>query len=521
RLTGMFALALWDTQKRTLLLARDRLGIKPLFYAQNLGALAFASELKALMTLPGFSRQVDLQSLAKFLHWQYVPAPATIFKDCLKLLPGEKLTLGPRGVRISRWWEPPRGAMHQEERGEEDLADELDALVSRAVSERLVSDVPLGALLSGGVDSSLVAAAMQKAGQKAKTFTIGFAEQEYDEAPRARKVADALGTDHTELYVEPGHALEVVPRLPVIYDEPFGDPSAIPTFLVSRLARERVTVALSGDGGDELFGGYVRYWAVDAANRALLRLPAPARRAAGVALSRLPPGLVDAVYRPLARFLPQRFSVTGLPDKVDKLATVLRKGGVEELYRMSVCVWTADQVRDLVGLSPEPGVYEESFFRSRGASALCSMMQADLSTYLPDDLLAKVDRASMASGLEVRVPLLDHRVVAFSAGVPDHFKVRGGTGKHLLKKVLARYLPPELCDGPKKGFEAPLAAWLRGELKPLMLDLLSPSALKREGVLRPEAVGRCVDAHLSGREDHRHRLWVLMMWEMWRREWLG
>ncbi|MFH2098978.1 MAG: asparagine synthase (glutamine-hydrolyzing), partial [Pseudomonadota bacterium] len=489
---GMFALAVWDQEQGVLFLARDRLGIKPLYYARMEGGFFFASELKALMAFPSFARQVDPASLGLFLHYQYVPGPGTIFKDCFKLSPGHLAVISHSGFSVRPWWQIPDPVSERDfPLSEEEAADELDRLVVQSVSDRLVADVPLGALLSGGVDSSLVAAAMVRAGASTpRTFSIGFPEAGFDEAPHARAVARHLGTDHTELYISPGEALDVVPQLAEMYDEPFADPSAIPTFLVSRLARSQVTVALSGDGGDEQFAGYVRYWMAETAHRRIFRFPTGPRRVVAGLLSQLPVNWLDAAYQPLAPHLPQRLQVARFPDKWKRLLSVMGEPDVRELYRMAMCAWTRDQVRDLAGMEVAQSALERTFAATRGWPVLSRMMRADIAMYLPDAMLTKVDRASMAVGLEVRVPLLDHRLVEFSSRLPDRFKYRNGQAKVLLKKVLARYVPPELFERPKQGFAPPVASWLRGDLKPLMLDLLSVDALKREGLFNPAMVTR-------------------------------
>ncbi|KPJ64958.1 hypothetical protein AMJ44_11765 [candidate division WOR-1 bacterium DG_54_3] len=520
---GMFAFAIWDGRKRELILARDRLGIKPLYYNFSKGNLLFASELKALMAFRSFKRDIDHASIPLFLHYQYIPAPRTIFKNTNKLRPGHYMVFDGHNLSLHSYWKPP----DEPERTwdstlpEEERLSELDDLFTQAVSDRLISDVPLGALLSGGIDSSLVAALMQKVSTSpVRTFNIGFREPEYNEAPWALKVAKHLGTNHTGFYVTPKEALEVIPRLPEIYDEPFADSSAIPTFLVCSLARSQVTVALSGDGGDEQFAGYVRYWTTQAVASAFHRVPLFARRALAAVLESIPSRWVERCYLPLRRSLPQRFKVANFPDKWEKLVKLMRQTKIPELYRMTICLWSGDEIYHLMREKLHKSRYEEVFSETDGWPLLARLMRVDQNTYLPDAMLTKADRASMAVSLEVRVPLLDHRVVEYTSTIPDNLKYRNGTGKYLLKKLLARYVPTELFERPKTGFGVPIDRWFRNELKELLLDYLSPERLRKEGLFDNNLVEKKISEHLAGRANHHYRLWALLMWEMWRERWL-
>ncbi|MBI5844138.1 MAG: asparagine synthase (glutamine-hydrolyzing) [Deltaproteobacteria bacterium] len=520
RFSGMFALAIWDAENRRLFLARDRMGKKPLYYAFSENGLVFGSELKALMAFPGVCDGIDSDALGLYLHYQYVPGPLSIFSGVKKLLPGHFAVYDGETLEVEQWYRLPTPAPDAS-LSASDAEDELDRLATAAVSDRLVSDVPVGALLSGGIDSSLVTALMAKAaGGRVKTFSIGFSEKGFDEAPYARAVADHLGTDHTCLYVSPEDALSVVPRLPEIYDEPFADSSGIPTFLVSHLAKSSVTVALSGDGGDEQFGGYVRYATVADLARVLARVPAPVRLSAAFAMRHFPASWAKAAYLPWRPYLPQRFKVENFPDKWDKLVKVIGQKGLSELYRMTVAVFTPPEVAALTGKPPIAGVYEEAFSETTSWPALLRLLHADRRTYLPDAMLTKVDRASMAVALEVRVPLLDHRIFGFTAKLPEKFLMNNGVGKILARRVLARYVPQELFERPKMGFGVPVGAWLKNELKPLLLDHLSDERIRREGLFDPSFVSRLVSSHLDGSENHAHRLWALLMWEMWRDRWL-
>ena len=523
RFVGMFALALWDSRSRLLFLARDRLGIKPLYYHFTPGELIFASELKALMAFKGFPRDIDPDAVPLFLHYQYIPSPRTVFKDTFKLLPGRYAVFDGQDIRIRSYWELPHidRTSKGRDRSEEDVFTELDHLLTQAVSDRLVSDVPLGALLSGGIDSSIVVALMQKVNTSpVRTFSIGFNEPAYNEAPWALKVAEHLGTDHTDFYVTPKEAMDVIPRLPEIYDEPFADSSAIPTFLVSRLARSQVTVALSGDGGDEQFCGYVRYWSTRAMATAFQRIPGPAKEGLGLVLDKIPPTWVERCYLPWRRFLPQRFRLANFPDKWEKFIKLLGQTSIQDLYRMTICLWSEKELDRLMGRDIRDCQYEEIFRETGNWPLLSRLMRVDQKTYLPDAMLTKVDRASMAVGLEVRVPLLDHRVVEFTSTLPDRLKYKRGRGKYLLRRLLARYVPEELFERPKMGFGVPIEDWFRGELKEMLLDYLSPERLIKEGLFDHNLVEEKIKEHLSGKANHQYRLWALLMWEMWRERWL-
>ncbi|CAB1084230.1 hypothetical protein JY97_08030 [Alkalispirochaeta odontotermitis] len=523
---GMFAFAIWDNRQQILFLARDRLGIKPLYYhlSDNQTTLLYASELKALMAVGGFAKEVEPESIPLFLHYQYIPSPRTIFKNTFKLLPGHFLIYNGDNVKTKEYWSLPDLPVNESgpEPNEEECLQQLDTLLTEAVSDRLISDVPLGALLSGGIDSSVVVALMQKvSANPARTFSIGFKEQGYNEAPWAAKIARHLKTEHTELYVSAQDALDVIPRLPDFYDEPFADSSSIPTYLVSHLTRQKVTVALSGDGGDEQFAGYVRYWSTQAMADGFHRFPLPLKKALARMLASIPAPWVEKCYRPCHRFLPQRLRVANFPDKWQKLIKLMDQTRISELYRMTICLWSAQEISDILFKELPKSRYEEAFEETVDWPLLTRLMRVDQQTYLPDAMLTKVDRASMATSLEVRVPLLDHRVVEFSAALPESFKYRNGTGKYLLKKLLAKYLPPELFERPKMGFGIPIDLWLRLELKELLLDYLSAERLDREGLFNSTLVEKKIKEHLSGRTNHQYRLWSLLMWQMWRERWLG
>ncbi|MCB2189292.1 MAG: asparagine synthase (glutamine-hydrolyzing) [Deltaproteobacteria bacterium] len=518
RVNGMFALAVWDRETRQLCLARDRLGEKPLYYGRQGRSFLFGSELKALARHPDFRREVDREALALFMRHGYVPGPRSIVQGIHKLPPGAWLCLDPaRGLDPpppQTYWSARQAALdglaHPLTCGEEEATDRLEALLTEAVGLRLVSDVPLGAFLSGGVDSSTVAALMtRRAAGAVKTFTIGFWQKEFDEAPRAREVARHLGAEHTELYVTPADALEVIPRLGEMFDEPFADASQIPTHLVSRLARQKVTVCLSGDGGDELFGGYSRYFLAHSLWRRLEPLPIGLRRAAARAAGLVPPAWLGRALGSLAPAGDRPPAARGRAFR-----ELLAAPNLGAVYARVVSQWKAtDPITP--GVIAPPTVLERSDPELDQAPDFARLMYWDTVTYLPDDILVKLDRAAMAVSLESRVPLLDHRVVELAWRLPLALKVRNGQGKYLLRQVLARHLPPALWEGPKRGFEVPLAAWLRGELRPWAADLLAEDTLARQGFLNAPLITRRWRQHLAGQGDWHYYLWNVLMFQLW------
>ena len=521
---GMFAFAIWDCRKQQFFAARDRLGIKPFYYYFDGKTFVCASELKAIMAFRSFPRNIDSKALQLFFHYQYIPAPRTIFQNTYKLPPGHYCLFNGLDLNVRSYWEIPEGPVETNYvlADETDALDELDLLLTRAVSDRLISDVPLGALLSGGIDSSIVVALMQKVSPApVRTFSIGFDEEGFDEAPWASQVAGHLKTDHTELYVETKDALEVVSGLPEIYDEPFADSSAIPTCLVSRLARASVTVALSGDGGDEQFGGYTRYWGTRDMWERFQKAPYAVRRLTGSMLSAIPNRWVETAYSRTYPIIPQLFQVANFPDKWEKLTAAIGQDSLTDIYRAMICIWNKEDIFELTGKGVEGSIFEEAFLRSEGRPVLSRLMRVDQKTYLPDDMLTKVDRASMAVGFEVRVPLLDHRVIEYSSSLSEGLKYRNGAGKYILRRLLARYVPSELHERPKMGFGIPLGPWLRTDLKQLLLDYLSPMSLKKEGLFNEAKIETVIKEHMSGKANHQHRLWSLLMWEMWRERWLA
>lgn len=525
RFVGMFAMAIWDREARSLFLARDRLGIKPLYYHFNNGLLIFASELKALMAFNVFPKVIDPDALPLYLHYQYIPAPRTIFQHTWKLLPGFFSLFDGNNIRTHQFWQCSEMKNERQVANriiETEAVDKLDSLITQAVSDRQISDVPLGALLSGGIDSSLIVALMQKTnGRPVKTFSIGFSDKGFDEAPWASRIARHLGTDHTELYVGPDQAQALIPDLSRIYDEPFADSSSIPTYLVSKLTRNHVIVALSGDGGDELFAGYVRYWMTRSMATWSSSIPNAFKQTISWILKSLPADFIEKCYLHFQEKFPQRFKVANFKDKWQKLIMSFDQFLLSEIYRVTVCLWPKDEIRAVLGKDLKRSRFETLFDETGHWPTISRLMHVDLQTYLPDCMLTKVDRASMANGLEIRVPLLDHRVVEFAAGLPESFKYRDGSGKYLLKKLLARYIPERMFMRPKMGFGVPLERWLRNELKEMMMDYLSPSRLERGGYFNSKTVEVVVKEHLTKTSNHHHRLWAILMWEMWRERWLS
>ncbi|OPX36340.1 MAG: asparagine synthase (glutamine-hydrolyzing), partial [Desulfobacteraceae bacterium 4484_190.1] len=514
KFTGMFAFVIWDNQRERFFLVRDRLGIKPLYYYIRGKTILFASELKALMAFRGFVKELDLASVQQFLHYQYIPSPHTIFKYTFKLLPGHWAVIEDDHLKMYRYWKPPIKPSHFDENDfSEDNAEKvLERILTKSVEARLISDVPLGALLSGGIDSSLIVALMQKVSvTPIRTFSIGFDEPGYDEAPWAAEIARHLGTDHTELYATQAQAMEIIPCLPEIYDEPFADSSAIPTVLVSRLARSEVTVALSGDGGDEQFAGYPRYQAAWTMTRASRLLPGLFWKHLSAVLKRIPTDHAEKTYSICRKTLPGCFEIENFRDKWQKvLGLLVHADDMLEAYRSTICVWSEKELRMLVGQELLETRFEETFRETQDLSPQERFMMIDMGTYLPDDLLTKVDRASMSASLEVRVPLLDHRVVEYTSQMPETLKWRKGKSKYLLRRILAHFVPEGLFERPKMGFGVPINKWLREDLRPLLLDCLSPERLRKEGLLDHRLVEQKIGEHLSGRADHQHRLWSLL-----------
>lgn len=542
---GMFAIALWDVQSRTLHLARDRFGEKPLYYGWtgrgDGRALVFGSELKALRAYPGFGNPVCRQALAQYMRFTYVPAPRSIYQGIFKVepgcllsikgappfnAPGQPLRPGAsfESLAVSRWWSLAGVVQAGATALFTDEAEAVDALQQRladAVRLQSLADVPLGAFLSGGVDSSTIVALMQEqATRPVKTFTVGFEEVGFDESPQARAVAKHLGTDHTELFVTAGETQAVIAKLPLMYDEPFADSSQIPTHLVCAAARRHVTVALSGDAGDELFGGYNRYfWGPRVWNR-LAWMPAPGRHALASAMSTMPVAGWDALSRPFNFLLPPGRGVVRAGDKAHKLAARLYGvRHIDDLYLNLVSEWhdPVQVVRNEQGgaMAEPPSLMADPIPNSGMDMGQLRMMYRDSMTYLPDDILCKIDRAAMAVSLETRVPFLDHRVAELAWQLPLSMKIKGGQGKWALRQVLYRYVPRALIDRPKAGFGIPIGQWLRGPLRAWAESLLDVQRLETEGYFHAGPIRQRWQEHLFGKRDHTPALWAVLMFQAW------
>ena len=498
-LRGMFGIALWDSAKRRLVLARDRFGIKPLYYATAAGVLSFASELKALMRQPELPAEVDLDALEAFLAFNSIPAPLTIYRHARKLAPGHVLVWEggePRVERYARPGPPPASALRTE--SEDELAAELRERLRDSVRAHLVADVPVGVLLSGGIDSSALAAlASEESDGRVSTFSIGFEERSFNELDQARLVAERYGTDHHELIVRPD-AAALMHELAVFFDEPFADSSALPTYLVSKLASEHVKVALSGEGGDELFGGYFTY----VADMLAPRIGRPA-----------------AALRPLVDRLPSSSRRTSLDYMAKRFARAAHLPPLEAHHGWKE-IFSEEARAELLRVPREHpadplAVYRERYAETAGSEPLSRLQDVDIGIYLPDDLLTKTDRASMAHSLETRVPFLDTALADFALALPRPMRVRGLQKKRLLRKAVEPLVPREIARGKKRGFSIPAAAWLRGELEPFAREVLSPEAVGRQGFFDPDAVTRVLDTHASGREDLSRQLWGLMSFALW------
>ena len=523
RLNGMFAYGLWDRDTKVLHLARDRLGEKPLYYGWVGKIFLFGSDLDALAAHPAFRPALDTESLAQYLRYCYVPAPRTIYTGIYKLPPARSvaITASEAGALPppALYWRADQIAVEgQQSPFEGDVisaTDVLDELLGDAVKRRMVSDVPVGALLSGGIDSSTVVALMQKHNSRpVNTYSIGYEEAGYDESQSARLVAEHLGTRHTGVMISSKDAVEVIPELPNLYHEPFADSSQIPTYLLSKLARSEVTVSLSGDGGDELFGGYNRHYWVPAVHRLMSRTPRVLHRGLASGLRGLSPATWDRLFRMVRWLHPARWAIRTPGDKFHKLADLMESPSVVEAYRRLSSSWQspADVVRGISAAStnlPGDGGCPEL------ADHAHRLMYMDLTTYLPDDLLVKVDRASMGVSLEVRPPLLDHRVVEFAWRLPLSMKIRDRQGKFLLRQLLYRYVPRGLVDRPKMGFAVLMDRWLRGPLRDWASDLLSPDLLSRQRVLNPDLITQTWREHLSGRRNWHSQLWTVLMFQCW------
>lgn len=527
RMDGMFAFGLWDRKDKTLTLARDRVGKKPLYYGWAGETFLFASELKALHQHPDFRGEIDRDALAAFIQYSWIPSPYSIFKNIHKLSPGSYLTLPARGKlrnnQPTSYW----SAREVAERGERqpfegslsDATDELQRLLLEATQQRMIADVSLGAMLSGGFDSTTIVSLMQSvATSPVKTFSIGFHETGYNEAAHARVIAEHLGTDHTELYVSSDEAMQVIPQLPELYDEPFADASQIPTFLVSKLARNDVTVALTGDGGDELLAGYSRYASSIKNWKKLEKLPLVIRSAGARAAS-------TVMEQGLAALGALSTSSSGLPPRIARSLDKLGRKSPRWYAKDAVDLFCSASMHYRTGRSLVPGTRELATIlndrdrRANVSNPLQAMMYLDFMGFMSDDILVKVDRASMGVSLEVRCPLLDHQVVEFAWSLPMTYRAGADGGKRVLRELLARYVPRELTDRPKTGFNVPVGEWLRGPLREWAEALLDPARINDHGLLDNAVVQRLWQQHLSGWRNHKNLIWSILMFQSWYQRW--
>ena len=521
KINGMFAIALWDRKERRLQLIRDRLGQKPLYYAWMGNVFLFASELKALKVHPKFNADIDRSALASYLRMNYVPVPKSIYKNTFKLLPATHLTISSsdKNIRPKIYWDHNKFSLNTLQKpftgSEEEAEYILHHLLKDSVKKRMISDVPLGAFLSGGIDSSLVVALMQsQSSRPVKTFTIGFHEEHFNEANEARAVAAHLGTEHTELYLTPKQAMDVIPKLPAIYDEPFSDMSQIPTYLVSELAKQHVTVALSGDGGDEFFGGYNRHFWVPRFWQRLGSLPYFLKFPFLKAMTAIPAARWNHFFSKIKNQLPRSLRIPNVGDKSHRLASMLACRSQGEMYIDLISSWKEPNALMLDGEEQAKDFFT-NFFSNSELSFPHQMMYLDATTYLPDDILTKVDRASMAVSLEARSPLLDYRVAEFAWGLNLSLKIRKNRGKYLLRKILAQYLPSRLIDRPKMGFGVPMGDWLRGPLIPWVESLLDETRLRQEGFFNVSEVRKKWQQHKSGQRNWQYCLWNLLMFQLY------
>lgn len=526
RFIGMFAFALWDRKKRILYLCRDRIGIKPLYYARIRNGVVFGSELKALKAHQEFDPAINRNALTLYLRYNYIPAPHCIYQNTWKLQPGHILKIHVDNLHETRELPKPVpywSARNVVESGQRkpirltanEAIERLEEMLRDAIRMRMIADVPLGCFISGGIDSSTVTALMQsQSNRPIKTFTIGFKDIRYNEAQNAKAVARHLGTDHTEMYLSTDDAIDAIPYLPSLYDEPFSDSSQIPTFLLSKLTRQHVTVCLSGDGGDELFGGYNRhFWGQDIWQK-IGRMPKSLKNIASKTLKSVSPRIWDSIFKKAGLILPERLNLRMPGDKVHKFSEIIGAENFKDMYLRLVSHW--ENPEKIVFNSTEPlSVVTNKCYYPNFLDNTQLIMYLDLVTYLPDDILTKIDRASMGVSLEARVPLLDHRVVEFALKLPIFMKVRNSQGKWILRQILYKYIPKELIERPKMGFGIPIVSWLRGPLRDWAETLLDERRLVQEGFFNPKPIRQKWEEHLSGRMNWQYHLWDILMFQAW------
>lgn len=520
QINGMFAICIYDKRNKELILARDRMGEKPIYYGWLGDIFVFSSELKALRKHPRFNAEINRNAITLYMRHNYIPTPYSIYEGISKLRPSSYITvsLQTRDVHEIQYWKlfdhisiSPRYYKTEDER----LVGELDELLQKVVSDQMISDVGVGSFLSGGIDSSLVSSIMQRNSlNPINTFTIGFNDKNYNEAEYAKDVATHIGSNHTELYVGERELIDVIPRLSTIYCEPFADSSQIPTFLVSQLARSKVTVSLSGDGGDELFGGYNRYTLAMNAWKKIRWLPYWSRFVISKGILAISPEVINRLYSQVSAPLPDRYKLSLAGDKAHKFARILLYNDPAEFYKHIVSQWKSPDSLVLGGTELDTAL-SDPYKLLDGNNFELWMMLVDMQSYLPDDILVKVDRAAMANSLETRAPLLDRRVVEFACGLPLGYKIRDGQGKWLLRKVLNRYVPDSLINRPKMGFGVPLDSWLRNELRDWGAALLSESLIKSQGYLNYAEISKKWNEHLRGKRNWGYHLWTVLMFQSW------
>lgn len=516
---GMFAFSLWDCKHDHLILARDRLGEKPLYYGLQNDTLLFGSDLKSLKRHPRFQGEIDRGAVALLMRYGYIPAPSSIYAGFCKLMPGHYAVFKSPELpaKLECYWNiddiSDSQVSNQGAPGYSEAVERLDFLLKRSIKGQMVSDVAVGAFLSGGIDSTtIVALAQSQSKVPVKTFTVGFKEGLYNEAEHAKKVSEYLGTEHTELYLSAEHALDAIKKMSHIYTEPFADPSQIPTFIVSNMVRNHVTVGLSGDAGDEIFAGYNRYILTNRYWGKLSRVPYLLRLFIAKGISKIPPSLLNTIFTHVQKILPVRYQQTNIGEKLHKASVALKAKTPNELYRFIVSRWQNPE--DIViGVDYQQTVVDHTLSEEENITK--EMARLDLATYLPDDILCKVDRSSMFASIESRAPFLDYRVVEFAWGLPLEYKIKNGVGKSVLRDVLYKYIPKELVDRPKMGFGVPISDWLRGPLKDWAEDLLDEDRLLSEGFFRPTLIRKMWLEHQQGVQNWQYQLWPVLMFQFW------